>query len=213
MYSAYYVKCAGWQYAVLTYPFPNFEPVYCSMSGSNCCFLTCIQVSQEVGKMVWYSHFLKNFPQFVVTHSQRLKRRRWSRCRCFSGIFLLFLRSSGFWQFDQGFSVISKCSLYIWKFLVHVLLKPILENFEHYFASMWESATVSYFEHSLLLPFFGIGRKTDSVPWPLAEFSKFAGILSVVLQQHRVWSSSAGIPSPLLALFIVISQDPLVFVF
>ena len=51
------------------YPFPNLEPVHCSMSGSNCCFLTCIQIFQEAGKVVWYSHFLKNFPQFVVIHT------------------------------------------------------------------------------------------------------------------------------------------------
>ena len=43
--------------------FPNFEPVYCSMYGSNCCFLSCIQVSQEAGKVVWYFHLFKNFPQ------------------------------------------------------------------------------------------------------------------------------------------------------
>ena len=39
------------------------------MSGSNCCFLTCIQISQEAGKVVWYSHLFKNFPQFVVIHT------------------------------------------------------------------------------------------------------------------------------------------------
>ena len=44
------------------YPFPNCEPVHCSVSGSNCCFLSCLQVSQETGKMVWYSHLLKNLP-------------------------------------------------------------------------------------------------------------------------------------------------------
>jgi len=47
------------------YSFPNFELAYCSMSNSNCCFLTCIQVSQEADKVVWYSHLLKNF-QFVL---------------------------------------------------------------------------------------------------------------------------------------------------
>ena len=52
----------------LTYSFPNLEPVRCSMSSSNCCFLTCIQVSQETGKVVWYSHLFKNFPQFIVIH-------------------------------------------------------------------------------------------------------------------------------------------------
>jgi len=39
------------------------------MSSSNCCFLTCIQVSQEAGQVVWYSHLLKNFPQFIVIHT------------------------------------------------------------------------------------------------------------------------------------------------
>ena len=39
------------------------------MSSSNCCFLTCIQVSQEAGQAVWYSHLFKNFPQFIVIHT------------------------------------------------------------------------------------------------------------------------------------------------
>ena len=56
-------------YTALTYSFPNLEPVHCSMTSSNCCFLTCIQVPQEAGKVVWYSHLLKNFPQFIVIHT------------------------------------------------------------------------------------------------------------------------------------------------
>ena len=56
-------------YTALLYSFPNFELISCSMSSSNCCFLTCIQVSQETGKVVWYSHFFKNFPQLVVIHT------------------------------------------------------------------------------------------------------------------------------------------------
>ena len=51
------------------YSFPNFKPVCCSMSGSNYCFLTCMEVSQETDKVIWYSHFFKNFPQFVVIHT------------------------------------------------------------------------------------------------------------------------------------------------
>ena len=47
---------------------PNLEPVCFSMSGSNCGFLTCMQISQEAGKVVWYSNLLKNFPPFVVIH-------------------------------------------------------------------------------------------------------------------------------------------------
>ena len=58
-----------WQYTALIYSFPNLEPVCCSVSSSNSCFLTLTQISQEAGKMVWYSHLLKNFPQFVVIHT------------------------------------------------------------------------------------------------------------------------------------------------
>ena len=50
------------------YSFPDLKPVCCSMSGSSCCFLTGIQISQEAGKVVWYSHLFKNFSQFVLTH-------------------------------------------------------------------------------------------------------------------------------------------------
>ena len=50
------------------YSFPDLEPVCCSMSSSHCGFLLCIQISQKADEMVWYSHLLKNFPQFVVIH-------------------------------------------------------------------------------------------------------------------------------------------------
>ena len=51
------------------YSFPNLESVCCSMSSSNCCFLTCIQISQEAGQVVWYYHLFQNFPEFVVVHT------------------------------------------------------------------------------------------------------------------------------------------------
>ena len=50
----------------MKYSFPDLEPVCCSVSSSNCCFLTCIQIFQEAGPVVWYSHLFKNLPQFVV---------------------------------------------------------------------------------------------------------------------------------------------------
>ena len=56
-------------YTALTYSFPDLEPVCCSMSSSNCCFLICLLISQEAGRVVWYSHLFKNFPQFVVIHT------------------------------------------------------------------------------------------------------------------------------------------------
>ena len=51
------------------YSFSYLEPVCCSMSSSNCCFLTCIQVSQEAGQVVWHSHLFQNLPQFTVIHT------------------------------------------------------------------------------------------------------------------------------------------------
>ena len=51
------------------YSFSYLEAICCSMSSSNCCFLTCIQVSQETGQVIWYAHLSQNFPQFLVIHT------------------------------------------------------------------------------------------------------------------------------------------------
>ena len=94
-------------------------------------------------------------------HSQRLWRSQQSRSRYFSGTLLLFLWSNEFGNLISGSSSFSKSSLNIWKFSIHVLLKPGLENFEHYFASMWHeyncAVVWTFFGISLL----GIGMKTD----------------------------------------------------
>ena len=107
------------------------------MPSSNCCFLTRIQVSQEAGKIILYPHILKNFPLFVVSH----------KAKCFGIVnkaeIDVFLELSCFFSdptdvgnLISGSSAFSKSSLNIQKFLVQVLLKPDLENFEHYFASV-----------------------------------------------------------------------------
>ena len=114
------------------YSFPDLETVHCSMSGSNCCFLTCIQISQEPGEVV-----LKNFPQFLVSHTVKVfsvvseaELDILLEFSCF------FYDPTDVGNLISGSSAFSKFSLNIWKFSVHVLLKPSLENFEHYFASM-----------------------------------------------------------------------------
>ena len=72
--------------------FTKFEPICCSMSGSNCCFLTCVQDSQEEGKVVWYPHLLKNFPQFVVIHTvSGFSVVNEAEVDVLSGVLLLFL--------------------------------------------------------------------------------------------------------------------------
>ena len=68
IYSACKLNNQGDNIEVFTYSFPNLEPVCCSMSSSNCCFLTYIQVSQEADKVVWKILF-KNLPQFIVIHT------------------------------------------------------------------------------------------------------------------------------------------------
>ena len=117
-------------------------------------------------------------------HSQRLSHSPLNRSRCFSGT-SFFSDPTDIGNLFSGSSAFSKSSLNIWNFMVHILLKPGLENFEHYFASVWDSATVWSFQYSLSLPFFGNGMKTDLFQsHGHCEFSKFAGILSAALSQH-----------------------------
>ena len=116
------------------YSFSYLEPVCCSMSGSNCCFLTCIQISQEAGKVVWYSYLLKNFPHFVVVKGFGVV----SKVDVFLELSCFFVDPADVGNLISGSSAFSKSSLNIWKLSVHVLLKPQLENFEHYLANMWD---------------------------------------------------------------------------
>ena len=106
------------------------------MSSSNC-FLTCIQISQEAGQVVWYSYLFQNFPQFVVIHTLKgfgLVNK--AEVDVFMELSCLFDDPEDVGNLISGSSAFSKTSLNIWKFTVHVLLKPGLENFEHYFASV-----------------------------------------------------------------------------
>ena len=155
------------------YFFPNLEPVCCSMYSSNCCFLTCIQISQEAGKVVWYSHLFQNFPQFAVIY----------RVKVFGVVNKaevdVFLELSCFLNdpmvvgnFISGSSAFSKSSLNIWKFTIHILLKPDLENFEYYFTSVWDECNCV-----VVWAFFGIAFLWDwnenwpfPVLWPLLSF-------------------------------------------
>ena len=103
---------------------------------SNCCFLTCIQLSQEAGKVVWFSHLFQNFPQFFVIHTVK------SFGVVSKAEVDVFLELSCFFddRVDVGDlisgSSFPKTSLNIWKLTVHILLKPGSENFEHSFASV-----------------------------------------------------------------------------
>ena len=96
-----------------------------------------MQVSQEAGQVVWYCHLFQNFPQLIVIHTvkgfgivKKAERDVFLELSCF------FDDPADVGNLISGSSPFSKTSLSIWKFTVHVLLKPGLENFELYFTSM-----------------------------------------------------------------------------
>ena len=157
------------------------------MSGSNYCFLTCIQISQEVDQVVWvwYSYLFKNFPQFVMIHTvkgfgivNKAEEDAFLELSCFltiqrmlaiwSLVLLPFLNpawTSGSSQFTYSWSL-------VWRILSIALLAWRRVQFCGSLSILW---------HCLSL---GLEWKmTFSSPVPTAEFSKFAGILSASLSQ------------------------------
>src|SRR5574337_714915 len=113
------------------YSFSYLEPVCCSMSSSNCCFLTCIWISQEAGQVVWCSHLFQNFSPFVVIHIVKgFGVVNKAEVDVFLELSCFFSDPMDVGNLISGSSAFSKSSLYIWKFFVHVLLKPGLKDFE-----------------------------------------------------------------------------------
>jgi len=111
-----------WQeYTALMYSFSYLESVYCSMSSSKCCFLTCIQVSQEAGQVVWYFHLFQNFPQFIVIHTAKgFGIVNKAEIDVFLELSCFFDDPVDVGNLVSGSSVFSKTSLNIWKFMVHI---------------------------------------------------------------------------------------------
>ena len=164
------------------YSFPNFEPACYSMSGSNCCFLTCIQISQEAGQVVWYSHLLKNFPQFVVIHTVKgfgvAEVDSFLELSCFFddlmdvGNLISFLNLA----WTSGSSWFTYCWSLAWRILSITLLVYGMSAIVRW-VQLCNSLNILW--HCLSL---GLGWKlTLSSLVAIAEFSKFAGILSAAL--------------------------------
>ena len=155
--------------------FPNSEPVCCSMSSSNCCFLTYVQISQEAGQVVWYSHLFKNFPQFVMIHT-------------FKGF------GFGINKAEIDFFLELPCFLMIQQMLAiwSLVSLPFLNSawtsgssqFMYCWSLAWRILSITILWHCLSLDLEW--KLTFSSPVATAEFSKFAGILSVALSQHHL---------------------------
>ena len=127
------------------------------MSSSDCCLLTCMPISQESGQVVWYSHLFKNFSQFVVIHAfkdfgivSKTEINIFLELSCFFGD-----------PVDVG-NLTSGSSAFSESIMVHVLLKPGLKKFEHYFTSMWNECNCA-----VVWAFFGIAFIWDwNEHWP-----------------------------------------------
>ena len=145
------------------------------MSSSNCCFLTCIQVSQEAGQVVWYSHLFQNFPQFIVIHTVKgLGIVNKAEIDVFLELSTFIRDPADVGNLISGSSAFSK-SLNIWKFTAYVLLKPGLENFEHYFTSIWDECNCL-----VVWAFFGIAFLWDwNENWSFPVLKKKINPLSV----------------------------------
>ena len=114
----------------------------CGCNGDDCDDGDCDggdggKISQESGKVVWYSHLLKNFPQFIVIHIVKgFGIGNKAEIDVFLELSCFFDDPADVGNLITGSSAFSKTSLNIWKFSVHLLLKSGLENFEHYFTSV-----------------------------------------------------------------------------
>ena len=157
----------------------------CSTSTSNCCFLTCIQISQESGQVqvVWYSHLFKNFPQFILIYTVKgFSLVNEAELDVFLELSCFFYDPMEVVNLISGSSACSKSSLNIWKFSLHVLLKPLWENFEHYFASVWDECNCA-----VVWTFFGIAFLWDwNENWPLpvlCPLLSFPNVLAYWVQQ------------------------------
>ena len=143
------------------------------MSISNCCFLTCIQVSQEAGQVVWYSHLFQNFLQFIMIQTVKgFGIVNKAEIDVFLELSCFLDDPADVGNLTSGFSAFSKTSVNIWKFMVHILLKPGLENFEQCFTSMWDECSCA-----VVWAFFGIAFLWDwnenwlfPVLWALLSF-------------------------------------------
>ena len=160
------------------YSFSYLEPVSCSLSSSNCCFLICIQISQEAEQVIWYSHLFQNFPQFIVVHTVRgfgiVNKGEVDVLLALSCFFNDLMHVGNLVSGSSGFS---KSSLNIWNFTVHILLKPGLKNFEHFFfPSVWDECNFA-----VVRAFFGITFLQDwneSWPFPVLWPLSFPNLLT-----------------------------------
>jgi len=151
------------------------------MKSWNCCFLTCIQIYQKTGDMVWYSHLFKNFHSLLwSTQSEALELVEEAEVDIFLEFLCFFYDPMDIGNLIFCYSSFSKSNLSMWKFLVHILLKLSSKDFEHNLAK-WEQLYGSL--NILCHCPFGVlkWKLIFSSPAVTSEFSKFVDILNAAL--------------------------------
>ena len=159
------------------------------MSSSNCCFLTCIQISQEAGQVIWYSYLFKNFPQLVVIHTLK-------------GFGIVNKAEVDVFLELSCFFLMIQRMLAIWSLVPLPFLKPVWTSGSLH-SRIAEAWLVEFWallcQHvrwvqlcsslSILCYCLSLGlewKLTFSSPMTIAKFSKFAGLLSATLSQHHL---------------------------
>ena len=171
MHSAYKSNKKGNNKQPWRTPFPFWNQSVFPCLVLNYCFLTCIQVSQEASKVVLYSHHFKSFPQFLIIHTVK-DFSIINEADAFLELSCFFCDPTDFGNLLSGSSLFSKSGLYIWRFLVHILLKPSLKDFEHYLASMWNECSCAVVWIHFDISHLWAGKENWSFPvlWPLLSF-------------------------------------------
>ena len=172
MYSSYKLNEQGDNIQPWRTPFPiwNQAVVPCPVLT---CFLTCIQISQEAGQVLWYSHLFQNFPQFIVIHTVKgFGIVNKAEIDVFLELSCFFDEPTDVGNLISGSSAFSKTSLNIREFTVHLLLKAGLENFEHYFTSMWDGCNCAVVWAFFCIAFLWGWNENWPFPvlWPLLSF-------------------------------------------
>ena len=189
------------------YSFPNLEPVCCSMSISNYCFLTWIQISQEAGQVVLYSHLFKNFPQFVVIHTAKgISIVNKAEVDVFLELSCFFNDPVDVGNLISGSSAFSRSSLIIWKFTVHVLLKPVLENFEHYSTSVWDECSCAVVWAFFGIAFLSVYHKNTVILFSV-QFQMVPDLVTVSLYGPGWCLNSSYFPCPRMEMVILVKTS------
>ena len=167
------------------------------MSSSNCFFLICILISQEASQAIWFPISFRTFHNIVTLTVKGFSTVNKAEIIVFLEIYCFLDGPMDVGNLISGSSAFSKSSLNIWKLTVHILLKSGLENFEHYFTSIWDEWNCAVVWAFLALPFFGTRIKTDLFQscghWWIFQSCWYIACSTFTASSLRIWNSSTGI--------------------